>query len=537
MSDPIKVIEAAEADVPAIRAIFQATYGEDYPYQFFYDEGWLKHSVFNNDILMLVARDGATDEVLGTSSVVLDVGAYTDLIGEFGRLAVLPSARGRGVGKALMQARVDFVQDRLHVGVVENRCTHPFSQRISHAFGFAPVGFLAIKHRFIQRESVALFCRHFGDALSLRRNNPRVVPEVHALAHIAMHNCGLTCDVVVDEEAAPYPGGTAFDIQELTARGLPALLRIERGRVRRREIFGPMRLQYGFFKLTARHATYLIAREAGQAQGAVAGAIGFIHDDIERGVRLFELISRSDHAIRPLMSALLVRCAELGIEYVEADVSAHATRMQRTLVELGFVPAAYVPAMVFYEVERLDTVKMIRLLVPPDVGEMQLTEDTQAVADVVMGALKRQSVLPRIAEAVDRISLFNGLTIEQRERIAGACDVANFSAGEALFRMGDTADSMLMLLCGQVSVRRSDSQHLGHVHAGESVGERSLLTGDRRSADVLAETEVTAASLNRDALTALTRQRPDIAVVLYRNLAIGLGRKLKKLNAALASGE
>ena len=534
MSDSIEVREATEADVPAIRVIFQATYGEDYPYQFFYDEGWLKHSVFNNDILMLVAlSDG---EVLGTSSVVLDVGAYTDLIGEFGRLAVSPAARGRGVGKALMQARVNYVKDRLHVGVVENRCVHPFSQLISHAFDFAPVGFLPMKHRLGRRESVGLFCRHFGDALSMRRNNPRVVPEVHALAHVAMRSCGLSCDVVVDDVAAPYPGGTPYAVQELTARGLPALLRIERGRVRSREIFGPMRLQYGFFKLTARHATYLIAREPGRESGAVAGAIGFIRDDIERGVRLFELIARNDHAVRPLMTALLDRCEAWGVEYLEVDVSAHATRMQRTLVELGFVPAAYVPAMVFHEVERLDTVKMIRLLVPLDVGPLQLTEGTQALADIVLGALTRQSVLPRIAEAVDHITLFDGLTVEQRERIAGACDVATFEKGEALFQQGDAADRMLMLLSGEVSVCRA-GQSLGRVHSGESVGERSLLTGDDRSADVVAQAHVTAASLSRQALTTLTRQRPDIAVVLYRNLAVGLGHKLRQLNAALANGE
>jgi hypothetical protein len=37
-------------------------------------------------------------------------------------------------------------------------------------------------------------------------------------------------------------------------------------------------------------------------------------------------------------------------------VSAHAPRMQRTLIELGFLPVAYLPALVFHDVERLDVV-------------------------------------------------------------------------------------------------------------------------------------------------------------------------------------
>ena len=49
-----------------------------------------------------VAQDEADGRILGTASVVFDIGAHSDLIGEFGRLAVHPDARGRGVGKLLM---------------------------------------------------------------------------------------------------------------------------------------------------------------------------------------------------------------------------------------------------------------------------------------------------------------------------------------------------------------------------------------------------------------------------------------------------
>jgi hypothetical protein len=56
-----------------------------------------------------------------------------------------------------------------------------------------------------------------------------------------MEHCGLPCDAIVDEESAPYPPADGFDLQELTTEGYSALLRMERGRVRRREIFGPPR--------------------------------------------------------------------------------------------------------------------------------------------------------------------------------------------------------------------------------------------------------------------------------------------------------
>ena len=59
-------------------------------------------------------------------------------------------------------------------------------------------------------------------------------------------------DAIVDEEAVAYPPGSAYSLQELTTEGYAALLRIERGRVRNREIFGPLRLHYGLFLVQAR---------------------------------------------------------------------------------------------------------------------------------------------------------------------------------------------------------------------------------------------------------------------------------------------
>ena len=391
----VVVREAVESDVAAIRDIFHTIYGEDYPYTQFYDELWLKRSVFTDDIVMLVAVDDDSDEILGTASVVFDIGAHSDLIGEFGRLAVSPAARGRGVGKALMRARVRYIESRLHVGIVENRAIHPFSQRISRTHGFQCIGFLPMKHKFHHRESISLWMRHFGHALSLRRNHPRIVPEAHALAHLALERCGLPPDPIVDENSLAYPSETTFDVDDLTTEGFPSLVRIERGRVRNRELFGPMRLQYGFFKLTAKRARYLIARPAGSS--VVAGAIGFVWDDVDLAIKVFELIVRDENAIRFLLDQLLEEGKNLGAEYVEVDCSAYAPRMQRTLIELGFLPIAYVPAMVFHQVERLDVVKMAKLLVQLDLGPLELIPESEVVADLVVDAFARKSVLPSIA--------------------------------------------------------------------------------------------------------------------------------------------
>jgi hypothetical protein len=451
-------------------------------------------------------------------------------VGEFCRLAVRPAYRQHGVGKLLFSERLRRVQDRLQVGLVEARTAHPYSVRIAEAHEFAPVGYLPDRWGLRGRESLALLVRFFGNALELRDNHPRIIPEVHPLAHMALENCSLPPDAIVDEDAPAYPPGGDFEVQELTTEGYAALLRIERGRVRHREIFGPARLHYGIFKLQARRSRYLIARE----DGRIVGAVGFTLDPVDKAVRIFELIALHDEVVRFLLGDLERACREKWDCLIEADVSAHAPRMQRTLLELGFLPVAYLPALVFDEVKRLDVVKMMRLLSPPRPRIDALTPGCEALAELVLRLFRNRTVLPRIAGAVHALPLFAGLTAEQVGRLAGVCGVAAFDPGERVFREGEPGDRMHVVLEGEVAITMAGNEPaVGVVRSGECLGEMSLLTGGVHSATATAATRVETAVLERDDLVELIRRRPDIGLHIYRNLAVGTGEKLKRLDVSL----
>ncbi len=518
--------EATSADVPAITEIFQACYGAAYSDARFYDSTALNKLVVSDDALVLVAGDRDSGKILGTGSVILEVGAYADLTGEFGRLAVRPEARNQGIGKLLLEERLRRVEARLQVGLIEARTAHPYTLKIAESHQFTPVGFLPLKWQLQNRESIALLARHFGNALELRKNHPRLIPEAYPLACLALENCGVKPDAIVDEEAAAYHGGSAYSMQELTTDGYAALLRIERGRVRNREIFGPLRLHYGLFLVQARKSRYLIARE----NGAIAGAVGFIFDPMEKVARVFELISLHDDVVRYLLCELERLCREEWQAcYVEIDVSAYSPRMQRTLVELGFLPAAYVPALVFHEVERLDVIKMVRLLVPLQLDGAALTPGARRVAETVLRPFVSRSVLPRIAQVAERIRLFGGLNPEQLRRFASVCTVSTFEPGAILFREGALSDRLYVVLDGQVDVSiESVCRAVGSVTGGECLGELSLLFAAPHSATATARTQVEAAVLDRQDIAELIRLRPDIGIQIYKNLAMELGRKLQR---------
>jgi CRP/FNR family cyclic AMP-dependent transcriptional regulator len=522
----LRIRPAREEDVGQIRDIFIAVYQNDYPYQGVYDALWLKRSVLSDDALVMVAEESDTGRIVGTASVLFDIGAHSDLVGEFGRLAVLPDFRRQHAASLLMGARLEAIKDRLHVGLIVGRTVHPYAQRISLTHEFVPAGFLPLRHVFHHRESFALLVRFFGDALALRCNNPRVIPEIYPLSQLVMHHARLRSDVIVDEDSPPYPAGADFAVEEMRTEGYSTLLRIERGRVRHREVFGPVRLEYGFFKLRAKHITYLVARDGAH----VAGAVGYMHDPVEQTARVIELVASTDEVIRFLLAELERTCREEhGVQYIEIDVSAHAPRMQRTLLELDFLPAAYLPAMVFHEVERLDIVRMVRLISPQELGPLVLADPVREIADLVMRGFANRAVAPRMTRAIAEVPLFAGMSTEQALRLAGTCRVVEFEEGARIYTASDPTDCLYLILDGQVQVSTgSPPSPIATLRTGETLGEISLLAQTPRAATATAITRVEAAAIPHHELIELIRRRPDIGVIIYRNLALGLGHKLRQ---------
>lgn len=108
-----------------------------------------------------------------------------------------------------------------------------------------------------------------------------------------------------------------------------------------------------------------------------------------------------------------------------------------------------------------------------------------------------------------------GLETGVWEKLLPAIRWKELAAGEILFREGDSADAMYVVVSGRLRATREDdgeTRTVGDIGRGETVGEMALLTGDVRSATVHALRDCVLAGLDRPTFNELARSCPQTVI-------------------------
>jgi CRP/FNR family transcriptional regulator, cyclic AMP receptor protein len=131
--------------------------------------------------------------------------------------------------------------------------------------------------------------------------------------------------------------------------------------------------------------------------------------------------------------------------------------------------------------------------------------------------------------------LFRKLGRQEKEALFARARIREFSAGETIFAIGSTGDSMMIVLRGTVQISvtspkgqirvtspKGEPHVLATLSPGEIFGEIAFLDGSARLADAIAITDGGLAIVDRHDLLAFLEQRPsawqDIVSVLCERL-------------------
>jgi len=124
-----------------------------------------------------------------------------------------------------------------------------------------------------------------------------------------------------------------------------------------------------------------------------------------------------------------------------------------------------------------------------------------------------------VRERLEEVDILAPLADAAHDALVNAARVKFYSRGETILRMNTAGDSMFIVHEGTVSVRIPDDSQAGRhevaqLGPGALFGEMALLTGEARTADVVALTDVTAIEISKDALQPILRDHPELSHII-----------------------
>jgi NTE family protein/lysophospholipid hydrolase len=130
---------------------------------------------------------------------------------------------------------------------------------------------------------------------------------------------------------------------------------------------------------------------------------------------------------------------------------------------------------------------------------------------------------PSARNALAQATLFHGFPDDLLDALAEVVDWYFIPGGEILYRRDDVGDSLFVVVSGRLRVVRDQegpvARIIRDVGPGENVGELALITGERRSATVLAVRDTQLIRLSRAQFDALLPRHPRAVMQLARMLA------------------
>jgi CRP-like cAMP-binding protein len=125
------------------------------------------------------------------------------------------------------------------------------------------------------------------------------------------------------------------------------------------------------------------------------------------------------------------------------------------------------------------------------------------------------------AELLSAVDIFSPLTSAELNALASNARGRVFAPGETIIRAGDSGSSMFVVSRGSVDVRvdsNGTSRILKRLAEGDFFGEMGLLTGEPRTANVIAADETEVLEIGHDAMKGLFETNPDLVEALSHTI-------------------
>ncbi len=133
-----------------------------------------------------------------------------------------------------------------------------------------------------------------------------------------------------------------------------------------------------------------------------------------------------------------------------------------------------------------------------------------------------------------KVALFEGLTSTQLQKVAAIASTSKHEGSSFVFREGDGAQSMFIVLEGKVRISKQvpgvGEEALAILEKHQWFGEMALIDDSPRSADAIAHLPCTLAEIRREKLDQLMFTDKELAYVLLWTFVRTLSERLRETN-------
>jgi CRP/FNR family cyclic AMP-dependent transcriptional regulator len=141
-------------------------------------------------------------------------------------------------------------------------------------------------------------------------------------------------------------------------------------------------------------------------------------------------------------------------------------------------------------------------------------------------------------EFISTVPLFSALSPEIMARVGALARVVKLDAAGRIFEEGEPAKEMVVVLRGELEVRKRGRSGLevviAHLRPGDVAGEMSLIDIQPRSAGVWATGPAALAVLTHGDLATIYEEDRDAYTILVLNIAREISRRLRRVDLLLA---
>ena len=131
---------------------------------------------------------------------------------------------------------------------------------------------------------------------------------------------------------------------------------------------------------------------------------------------------------------------------------------------------------------------------------------------------------------LQKIPVFDGLSLEQSERLIRICRFQKFAADTQIYTAGDASDDFLVLIVGKLAVLSVAGQKLVELNPGVSIGEMGVFSGHMRSATVVAVGDCAGLVIARESIYQLMDGDHSIKATIMANVVEALSDRLAEAN-------